>query len=121
MTEFLDHGHLKHHGEHIKGCELVTEGRFVTHIKPMVEEDEQSYFGQTIDLKPTDVKTITRATIPPYNFSLWAYIDGTCNIARLPLHSREGGAKILGHILCTDQVSVKRQHELHMEQHSQDG
>jgi len=87
----------------------------------MVEEDEQSYFGLGTDLEHTDAQTITKATILLDSSSLQAYIDGTCNISRLPLYNREGGAKLPQQILCTDQVSVMRRHELIMEQHSQHG
>lgn len=108
MTDFLDYNHLHQRGEHIKGREIAMEGQVVTHVEPMVEEDEKSYFGLTTDLKHTDAQTITKATILPDVSSLQAYIDGTYNIARLPLHNGEGDVGLSQQILCTDKVNVMR-------------
>ena len=37
--ELQGYSHLQH-GDNIEGCDLVMLGKFMTHIEPMVEEDE---------------------------------------------------------------------------------
>jgi len=100
--ELRDDNHLQQHGEHIKGRELVMEGQFVTHVEPMVEEDEKSSLGPTIDLELINAQTVNRVALLPDNSSLWAYIDGACNIARLPLHHEERDLETTREILCVD-------------------
>ena len=72
----------------------------MTHVEPMVEEDEQSSLGPSTNLELLDAQTVNRFAVLPDNSSLWAYIDGACNIARLPLHHRERDAETPRQILC---------------------
>ena len=101
MIELWDDNHLQQHGEHIEGCELFMEALFVAHVEPMVEEDEQSSLGPTTDLELINA-TVNRVAVLPDSSSLWAYIDGACNIARLPLHHGERDAETPQQILCVD-------------------
>lgn len=74
----------------------------MTHVEPMVEEDEQFFLGPATDLEMIDAWIVNRVAILPDNSSLWAYIDGACNIARLPLHHGERDAETPRQILCVD-------------------
>lgn len=65
----------------------------MTHVEPMVEEDEQSSLGPPIDLELLDAQTVNIVAILLDNSSLWASIDGAYNIARLPLHHGERDAE----------------------------
>lgn len=93
MTKLQDNNHLQLTREHVLHVGLSMEEQFEAHVEPMMEEDEQSSFGQATDLEQIDAQTVSKVAVVPNNGSLWAHIDGACNIARLPLHNGERDAE----------------------------
>jgi len=121
MTEFLDDSQLQQNGENAMHDESFVEGQLVAHVEPMVEEDEQPSLGSTIDGEKVNASATSRDVILSDNNPLQTYIDKTCNTVRLPSFFKEREAELSRWVLCVDQGSETRKHELCRAQQSHDG
>lgn len=84
-------------------------------------DDGQSYFGSTIGGEQIHAQVTSRAAVLPFNSSLQAYVDGACNVVRLPLHVGGRLAELPRQIVYVDRANETRRHEFCRAQHSHDG
>lgn len=103
-----EHESLEEDGVHSVHDEPFLESQLEAHVESMMEQDEKSSFGQTIDEEQIDAQATGRAAVLLGNNPLQEYIDRAFNMV-FPLVPILGRGRFSRWILLIDQAEL---HEL---------